>query len=127
MKDIQDIDDIKIFVDQFYLKVREDELIGPIFLDKITDWQPHLNKMYAFWNAALFGIPGFVGNPFAKHAPLKIEAPHFERWLYLFNQTIDHYFEGEVALDAKNRGQLMAKMFLSRMQNMATNPNKVIV
>lgn len=30
-KDIQNIDDIKILVDSFYLKIREDNVLAPIF------------------------------------------------------------------------------------------------
>jgi hemoglobin len=128
MKDIENIDDIKLFVNEFYKKVQEDALIGPIFLEKIPgDWQPHLNKLYAFWNAALFSVPGFKGNPFAMHAPLKIEQQHFDRWLVLFAETIDTNFEGPMAIDAKNRAVLMANIFVSRLRQMTGNPNKVIV
>jgi hemoglobin len=126
-KEIEDIEDIKVFVDEFYTRVRVDALIGPIFMEKIGDWRPHLDKMYAFWNAALFGVPGFRGNPFAKHAPLKIDRPHFERWLELFNATIDERFEGFVAEDAKKRAELMASMFLSRLQQLDGNSDRVIV
>ncbi|HTI59510.1 group III truncated hemoglobin [Mucilaginibacter sp.] len=126
-KEIEDIEDIKVFVDDFYTRVRGDGLIGPIFMQKIDDWQPHLNKMYAFWNAALFGIPGFRGNPFAKHAPLSIGLPHFERWLELFYATIDERFKGYIAEDAKKRAQLMANMFLSRLQQLNGNTDRVIV
>ena len=127
-KEIEDIEDIKIFVDEFYAKVRNDQLIGPVFLEAIPDdWQPHLNKMYAFWNAALFGVAGFRGNPFAKHAPLKIELQHFNRWLELFYETIDENFEGFVAEDAKHRAELMANTFLVRLQQMNGNINKIIV
>jgi len=127
MKEIENIDDIKIFVDEFYDKVRRDELIGPVFLGKIEDWQPHLEKLYAFWNAALFGVPGFRGNPFARHAPLQIGPEHFERWLKLFHETIDHHFEGYIAVEAKNRAELMAFMFLSRLQKMGGGAGKVVV
>ena len=128
MKEIEDIEDIRLFVNEFYEKVRNDALIGPVFLDKITgDWQPHLDKMYAFWNAALFGVPGFRGNPFAKHAPLAIGPEHFERWLELFFETIDKHFEGDMAADAKNRAVLMAGMFLNKLQKMTGGPDKVIV
>jgi hemoglobin len=124
----KEIEDIKVFVNDFYGKVRNDQLIGPVFLEKITgDWQPHLNKMYAFWNAALFGVPGFKGNPFAKHAPLKIDQRHFTRWLQLFYETIDERFEGFIADDAKKRAELMANMFLYRLQQMNGDPDKVIV
>ncbi len=125
--DIKDLNDIVTFVDGFYAKVQTDELIGPIFNSVISDWQPHLEKMYLFWNAALFGVPGFKGNPFARHAPLPIEAKHFDRWLELFNDTIDTYFEGEMAEDAKKRAGLMAALFLSRLQDMRGGADKVIV
>ncbi|MBS1502802.1 MAG: group III truncated hemoglobin [Bacteroidetes bacterium] len=126
-KEIEDIADIKVFVDDFYARVRDDKLIGSIFMEKIADWQPHLDKMYAFWNAALFGVAGFRGNPFARHAPLKIGRPHFERWLELFYATIDERFEGYIAEDAKKRAELMAAMFLIRLQQLNGNCDHVIM
>jgi hemoglobin len=125
--DITNLEDIKLFVDEFYVKVKDDEVLGPVFNGVITDWGPHLEKMYMFWNAALFGVAGFKGNPFAKHAPLPISAEHFNRWLDLFKSTIDERFEGPIALDAKNRATLMAAMFLSRLQHMRGPSNRVIV
>lgn len=125
--DITNLEDIKLFVNEFYEKVQVDNLIGPVFAGAIKDWGPHLEKMYRFWNAALFGVPGFKGNPFSKHAPLPIDKRHFDRWLSLFNETIDTFFEGKMAMDAKNRAQLMAIMFLSRLENMSGGPDKVIV
>ncbi|MEO6849122.1 MAG: group III truncated hemoglobin [Mucilaginibacter sp.] len=127
MKDIEDITSIRLFVDEFYEKVRNDELIGPVFLEKIEDWQHHLEKLYAFWNAALFGVPGFRGNPFARHASLKVGHEHFDRWLKLFNETIDSHFEGDMAANAKNRAELMAFMFLNRLQKMDGGADKVII
>jgi hemoglobin len=126
--DINNIDDIKQLVDTFYTSVRNDALIGPIFSNVIGNaWQPHLDRMYAFWNAALFSVPGFKGNPFAKHAPLPITAQHFSRWLYLFNQTVDELFEGPVADDAKKRAELMAIMFQAKLGRMNDGFHKVIV
>jgi hemoglobin len=127
MKQIEGIEDIKVFVDEFYNKVRRDDFIGPIFNEAIDDWAHHLEKLHTFWNAALFGVPGFRGNPFAKHAPLPIGPDHFDRWLKLFFETIDVHFEGAVAADAKNRAELMAFMFLNRLSQMNGDPGKVIV
>jgi hemoglobin len=125
MKDITDIDDIKLFVDEFYEKVRRDDLLSPVFLQAIPgDWQPHLDKMYAFWNTVLFGVSGYKGNPFSKHAPLSIEQDHFERWLALFAETINGHFEGPVAQDTQKRAGFMAEMFLSRLRY--ADPNKVV-
>lgn len=128
MEDIKDIQSIRIFVDEFYSRVRKDALLGPVFEKAVKDnWTLHLEKMYAFWNAALFGVAGFRGNPFAKHAPLAIEQSHFDRWLELFNETVDQHFNGNVATDAKNRAGLMANMFLSRLQNMTGSGDRIIV
>lgn len=128
MNDIQDITSIKILVDEFYTRVRLDGLLGPVFADVIKDdWQPHLEKMYAFWNAALFGIPGFKGNPFAKHATLPIGNEHFNRWLELFTETIDAHFAGPMADDVRNRAGLMAAMFMSKLAYMKGGQGKVIM
>ncbi len=125
--DIRDLKDIILFVDDFYDQVRNDKLIGPIFDDVIKDWGPHLQKMYQFWNAAIFGVPGFKGNPFARHAPLPIDETHFERWLQLFRQTIDSHFEGPMATDTKTRAEIMAITFVHRLKNMKGGPGHVLV
>lgn len=126
MEDIININGIKLFVNEFYDKVRRDELLAPVFLQAIPgDWQPHLDKMYAFWNTVLFGVSGYKGNPFSKHAPLTIGQDHFERWLKLFAETINAHFEGPVAEDAQKRAGLMAEMFLSRLRY--ADPKRVIV
>lgn len=126
--DIDNIDDIKLFVDDFYGRVRQDELLSPIFFEHIPgDWQPHLNRMYQFWNTVLFGVKDYVGNPFAKHAHMPLAEAHFQRWLQLFCATVDSHFDGPVAADAKRRGQLMALTFLSRMNPDGFNPNNILV
>jgi hemoglobin len=127
MKDITGLEDIQLFVDGFYSKVREDKLIGPVFAGVITDWQLHLEKMYAFWNAVLFGEPGFKGNPFAKHVPLPIVTEHFGRWLELFAETIDENFEGPMAVETKQRAGLMATMFMSKLDRMRDGSGYTIV
>lgn len=127
MKDITGLEDIQLMVDAFYNKVREDVLIGPIFADVITDWQPHLEKMYAFWSAVLFGAPGFKGNPFAKHAPLPIAQEHFGRWLELFAETIDANFAGPVAQEARQKAGIMATMFMSKLDRMRNGSGYTIV
>lgn len=117
MEDISNKNDISVFVDSFYDKVRHDTLIGPVFFGAITgDWQPHLDRMYAFWDSVLFSKPGFTGNPFAKHVTLRISQEHFDRWLLLFDQTIAENFVGPLADEAKNRASMIAKIFVSRLE-----------
>ena len=115
MKDIEGIDDIKILVDEFYAKVRADELLAPVFDARIADWEPHLDTMYRFWNAALFQVREYVGNPLLKHATLPVGGQHFERWIELFYATLDEHFQGPVAEEAKHRSLIMANTFYSRM------------
>ncbi|MBC7625973.1 group III truncated hemoglobin [Ferruginibacter sp.] len=119
-KNITGIEDIKLMVDQFYKKVKTDELLSPIFLQYIpADWQPHSEKMYLFWNAALFGEKGYMGNPFSKHAKMDtIGTAHFERWLFLFYQTIDEHFIGS---NAKWRASVMADNFMRRLASIKQN------
>ena len=71
----------------FYARVREDPILGPIFAVKIKDWEPHLQKMFAFWSSVALMSGRYHGQPMARHLPLAIDAQHFNRWLALFAQT----------------------------------------
>ncbi len=115
------INDIKTFVDVFYTKVRADDLLAPVFESRISDWQPHLSKMYNFWNAVLFQGRDYNGNPFAHHVSLPVDHHHFERWIILFYETLDEHFDGVVAETAKLRSATIAKTFYSRMQEINTD------
>lgn len=113
--DISSIQDIKLLVDTFYHKVQKDDLIGGIFHSAIKDWQPHLEKMYRFWETILLDVHSYTGSPFPPHAFMPLEAAHFERWLALWTQTVDAHFAGEKAAEAKWRAEKMAQVFLSKI------------
>ncbi len=122
--DIKNIDDIKLLVDTFYGNVRKDELLAHIFNNKIEDrWPEHLEKMYRFWQTVLLGDQTYYGSPFVPHAKLPVELVHFEKWLELFDGTVDSLFEGEKASRAKWQGQRMAEMFHSKIEYYRNNPN----
>lgn len=109
-KDISDRSDIEVVVNRFYDKVRKDDLIGKMF-DHVN-WEAHLPVMYDFWDNALFYTGNYSGNPMAKHQlahdrhPLTAE--HFERWLQLFNTTVDENFSGKNARSLKERANSIA-------------------
>jgi hemoglobin len=64
-------DDIKVLVDYFYEKVREDLLLSFIFDDIAEfDWGPHLPKMYDFWKTTLFQSGSYHENPLRPHLGL---------------------------------------------------------
>jgi len=81
--------DIEQLVDSFYAKVREDDMLGPIFANAIGDgWDLHLATMRTFWRSVMLGSASYKGNPMAAHLRLPRLTPlHFERWLQLWRET----------------------------------------
>ena len=81
-------EEITWLVHAFYARVRDDEVLGPIFASKISDWEHHLGKMVDFWSSALRGTARFRGTPMPKHVALpNLQASTFARWLELFHAT----------------------------------------
>jgi hemoglobin len=103
--------DIKTLVRRFYEKVRRDEQLGPIFDAAIqNDWDAHLQKMCDFWSTLLLYTRKYMSDPMVKHMPLPIQQEHFERWISLFNQTVDESFSGHLAAEAKRRAGNIARL-----------------
>jgi hemoglobin len=75
---------IERLVRGFYVKVRKDAVLAPIFDARIRDWEPHLAQMCAFWSSVALMSGRYHGTPMVKHTPLPIDAGHFDRWLELF-------------------------------------------
>jgi hemoglobin len=111
-REILDLEDVKLLVDSFYDKVRQDDKLAPIFEERIQgNWRPHLEKMYKFWQTVLLGEHTYFGSPFPHHAMLPVDHSHFSTWLALFNQTIGELFSGEKAEEARWRALKMAELF----------------
>jgi hemoglobin len=116
-KEIIAIEDVRLLVDTFYNKVKQDDLLSAIFNDVIQDrWPEHLEKMYRFWQTILLDEYTYFGSPFPPHAQLPVTRSHFERWMELFSATIDELFDGEKAKEAKWRAGRMAEMFHHKIQ-----------
>lgn len=127
-KEITSIKDIQLLVDTFYKKIQQDDLLGPVFAAKIQgNWPSHLEKMYRFWQTILLKEHTYYGSPFQPHAQLPVEHKHFERWKNLFNNTIDTYFTGEKAEEAKWRAEKMAAMFLMKIEYFQNNGGHTLI
>jgi len=112
LQDILDIQDIKLLVNTFYDKVQKDDLIGPIFNQKMMGrWPEHLEKMYRFWQTILLEEHTYSGSPFPPHKQLPVNQSHFDRWMEIFTSTIDSLFVGKLAEETKVRATNMAYMF----------------
>ena len=93
-------EDIRLVVRAFYARVREDDLLAPIFATRIQDdsWDIHEDHITDFWSSIFLKTKQFSGNPMRKHLALKGLTPeHFTRWLSLFKQTSKHLLPPEKA------------------------------
>lgn len=87
------IDDAFIdqLVETFYGRIRQDEILGPIFDAGIGDnWGPHLATMKDFWASVSMNAGRYSGKPVPAHMKhTAIEKEHFAIWLGLFRQTLE--------------------------------------
>ena len=81
---------ISILVDSFYARVRRDELLGPIFNEKIGDhWPQHLAKLKDFWSSVALNTGRYDGRPMPVHMAIPgIGRMHFDVWIGLFEKTL---------------------------------------
>lgn len=97
----------------FYAAATKDELLGPVFAK--VDLEAHFPIMDEFWSIVLLNEGNYTRNAFDRHVGLGIDAQHFERWLKIFNATVDRLFSGEKAELAKQRAASIAWIFRSKL------------
>lgn len=116
-QEIQGRKDIEHLVNEFYEKVKKDDLLSGYFAH--VNWEKHLPLMYSFWENTLMFTGGYFGNPlkshqnFHKFKPLNEEL--FARWLELFVESVDELFEGEKADLAKQRAMSISTVMLMKI------------
>lgn len=121
-QDIQTLEDIKLMVNTFYGRIQKNEVLGPIFEERLSGrWEQHLEKMYRFWQTILFEEHTYNGAPFPPHARMPIDESHFIIWVQNWTETIDEFFTGPIADEAKKRGTLMAAIFNSKLEFFKNN------
>ena len=105
---------IRHLVDTFYAKVRVDPELAPIFLRAIPgDWQPHLNRIYAFWSSVMLTTGRYKGNPVVKHLVIPGIRPQlFERWLALFNETSSELFDDRISGEFRVKAARIAESLM---------------
>jgi hemoglobin len=118
--DLADRADIERLVNAFYNRVQRDDLLGFIFNEIARiDWATHLPKMYAFWEMMLFRTGGYSGNPLGAHARLvgltSMGLPQFQRWIALFQATVDELYAGPNAEHIKRAASDMAHVIHARI------------
>lgn len=75
--------------------------------------------MYDFWEMVLLDKMVYKGNPMLKHISIdkkfRLEEKHFDRWIYLFINTIDQLFVGPKVELAKQRALSMKALMLHKI------------
>lgn len=106
-------EEIRALVHHFYARVREDELLGPVFGARIDDWEPHLARMCDFWSGILRASGRYRGNPLQAHAAIPgLEARHFGRWLALFRGSAEATLPAAAARDVVARAERMSRVLM---------------
>lgn len=110
-----DADFVSRLVDTFYTRIRADELLGPIFAARITDWDLHLGRMKGFWRSILHNSGEYSGNPMAKHLAIAgLEEGHFAHWLDLFYATLrDLEIDPAATSEVGQRARMIADSLLT--------------
>jgi dephospho-CoA kinase len=112
-RELNNREDIDFLVHSFYEQVLKDEMLAPFF--QTLDFGRHLPKMIDFWCFVLLGETGYSTNVVEKHIHMPLKAEHFERWLHIFNRTLDEFFDGENVEIAKQRAFTIAWTTKSKM------------
>lgn len=109
-RQIETVADVEQLVRRFYQAAIPDPQLGPIFHAFGVDWSVHVPKLVAYWCRELLGEPGYTGRPVGAHNPVlgcrPFGEPEINRWLELWNETVDELFTGQVAELAKRRAAL---------------------
>lgn len=121
LSDLTDRKDVRLLVETFYGSAFRDPLIGPIFVEVARmDLAHHLPIMCDFWETVLFRAASYRRNALQVHLALNGKHPlrqeHFDRWLQLWNSTVDALFAGEKAELAKVQAARIAGSMHRRVQ-----------
>lgn len=120
INDISSRTDILQFLAEFYEKVKRDDTIGIIFTEIVPlNWHHHIPLIADFWETILLDNPLYKANAMEKHFEIHkiypLEKKHFDRWIWLFNETLDMRFKGPTADLAKKRAKNIADLMKHKM------------
>lgn len=110
-------EEVAALVHGFYARVREDDMLGPVFAARVHDWDTHMAHLVDFWSALLRGTRRFNGSPMGKHMAIdELSQALFERWLRLFRDTTASLGNPEMEKVANEAAARIADNFWRRFQ-----------
>ena len=122
MNDIETRADLEKILQAFYKKAFADDLIGRFFTEVVPlDLETHIPVITDFWESVLFGTRGYRKNVMEVHKNIHRLSPihkqHLDRWLKLFQETIDGNYSGERAILMKQRAVSIATLMDIKMNH----------
>lgn len=80
---------VAALVRDFYGRVHDDPLLGPMFRAVVPDWEEHLQTVTDFWSRILLGTSRYNGCVMGAHGRLRMTPAHFDRWMALFRRSAE--------------------------------------
>jgi hemoglobin len=123
IRDIETREDCERLVREFYTRAFADPIIGFLFTDVAhLDLESHIPRITSFWETILLGAQTYSGGAFGPHAALHAKAPlragHFDRWVWLWSQTVAQRFAGPRADLAQHHARRVATAFHARLSGL---------
>lgn len=122
-------DSIRMLVEAFYERVRQDPELGPVFGGAVHDWPAHLQTLTDFWSSVMLGARSYHGRPVPAHARHRdsITPELFLRWLALWRQTAQQLFAPDDAQLFVDKSELIARSLqYALFQQMPTPPRRPV-
>ena len=113
MNDITNREDLTQIMESFYHKSLQDDIIGYFFTEVAPlKMEIHIPLIVDFWETIVFAKVKYRGNVFSVHEHLHqlsaFKDEHFNRWVFLFKETVNELFSGENAEKIKQRAESIA-------------------
>ncbi len=124
--DLDNKENIKIFVEDFYDKVLDDPILAHIFTDVAKiNIEEHFLKIRSYWEKMLLKDPAYKNHMMnihrAVHANFPFTNDEFERWVALFLATLD---EGKYQGPMTDRARKLASVIAFNMNNVLNKKNQ---
>jgi hemoglobin len=121
MSDLASRDDVEMLLRRFYARVFADDVLAEPFSElRAQGLDSHLPVMCDFWETVLFRAGLYRGNALVVHRQLDLRHPlqamHFERWLALWEATVDDMYDGTSADRAKVQAGRIARAMHRRLR-----------
>jgi hemoglobin len=113
-RDLDTPEEIFEMVTRQYVDVVQDDLLQPYFNfgPGFIDWQAHIRTVTDYWCHVVLYAPEYEIDVIEYHRPLHERDPFtpelFERWLQIFDDTVDGGWAGVLATIAKKRARGIA-------------------